>query len=523
MTERPCEDDYRAIVEHLDEGVLICDIETLRFVYANPSMCRMSGYSCDTLVGLCLSDIHPPDVLPDILAEFELQATGDKTLSTDVPLLRKDGTVNFVDVRAVSVSFGGRACLAGTFTDIPQRIQAEEAWRQVKAERERMLAELEAFVNALPGMVSAVDTEFNTIIANDAVINQFGQSHKEQVIGRKCYQVRKGLDDVCPQCAVRQAMESGTPIERYSISPEEELMGIATKAYAVPLMDTDGVVWGGVEVILDITELRIAQRELESLNENLERLVAERTSEVVEANRAKSEFLAAMSHELRTPLNSIIGFSGVMLDGLAGPLNEEQERQLAMIKTAGQHLLSLVSDILDLSKIEAGKADLTISEFPVSAALDAAVELLAPAAESKGLAVDVSEVPADAVLWTDFRALEQILVNLVANAVKFTEAGSVRIEASPIENDLISFTVIDTGIGIPDDQLAEIFDPFRQAGRTVLPGQPKGTGLGLAICARLAQRLGGTLSVTSAVGAGSTFRLEIPVRLDQSEHSTYIS
>jgi PAS domain S-box-containing protein len=513
----PDDSDFKAIVEHIAEGVLLCDIETRRFVYANPAMCRLSGYSCDELIGLGLPDIHPADVLPDLLVEFELQAVGDTVLATDVPLLLKDGTVHFVEVRSAPVMFGGRMCLAGTFTDIPQRGQAEEALRRVKLERERMLAELEAFVNALPGMVSAVDTEFNTIIANDAVINQFGQSQKEQVIGKKCYQVRKGLDDVCPQCAVSRAMESGVPTERYSTPEEEELMGMATKAYSIPLIDKDGVVWGGVEAIIDITELRTAQRELESLNENLERLVEERTSEVVEANRAKSEFLAAMSHELRTPLNSIIGFSGVLLDGLAGPLNEEQERQLAMIKTAGQHLLSLVCDILDLSKIEAGRTDLAISEFPVSAALDSAVELLGPAAESKGLTVDVSEVQADAILRTDMRALEQILINLVANAVKFTDSGSVRIEASPIENNLIRFSVIDTGVGIPDDQLAEIFDPFRQAGRTVLPGQPKGTGLGLSICSRLAGLLGGTLSVTSTVGAGSTFRLEIPARLDQSE------
>lgn len=230
------------------------------------------------------------------------------------------------------------------------------------------------------------------------------------------------------------------------------------------------------------------------------------------ANIIKSEFLASMSHELRTPLNSIIGFSSILSSGLAGELNEEQAKQIAMVHEAGEHLLALVNDILDISKIEADKFELTADEFLLLDAVSAARELTASLWRDKGLTFEIiDECPGCAVV-TDRRALDQILRNLVGNAVKFTETGGITIRTRTAQHARVSIDVIDTGIGIATQELALVFDEFHQTRKA--RNYAHGTGLGLAISRKLAGALGGEIRVSSAEGVGTTFTLTIPCALD---------
>ena len=250
--------------------------------------------------------------------------------------------------------------------------------------------------------------------------------------------------------------------------------------------------------------------------DDLEQRVAERTTELTlardraeAADRLKSTFLAAMSHELRTPLNSILGFTGILLQGRPGPLNAEQKKQLGMVQNSSRHLLGLINEVLDLSKIEAGQLEIRSEPFDLRAAIDKVVLGLAPLAEAKGLSLVARVDPDLGQVDSDRRRVEQILINLVNNAVKFTNAGSVRVEASVAEGQ-VTTSVTDTGIGIRPEDFDSLFESFRQID-SGLSRLREGTGLGLSISKKLVEMLGGEIRVESEWGVGSSFSFTLPL------------
>lgn len=290
--------------------------------------------------------------------------------------------------------------------------------------------------------------------------------------------------------------------------------------FAGSRVDYDGrvcVVGAGV----DLTERIAAEEQLRQVNENLERTVADRTEDLRQAlvhaevaDRMKSAFLATMSHELRTPLNSIIGFTGIVLQGLAGPLNDEQGKQLGMVRNSARHLLALINDVLDISKIEAGQLEVRREPFDPRASIDQVVATVGPLAAEKGLDL-VAEIEDDlGEMTADQRRVEQILLNLLSNAVKFTDEGSVRLSVATSDGGrAVRFRVVDSGIGISAEDLADLFQPFKQVD-TGIARQHEGTGLGLAICRRLATLMGGTITASSTPGVGSEFVVDLPRRSD---------
>lgn len=232
------------------------------------------------------------------------------------------------------------------------------------------------------------------------------------------------------------------------------------------------------------------------------------------ADQVKSAFLATMSHELRTPLNSIIGFTGILLQGLAGPLNPEQTKQLDMVRSSARHLLALINDVLDISKIEAGQLKVIREPFDLRASITKVAGLVQPLAEKKRLALHVQVAPELGELVSDPRRVEQILLNLLNNAIKFTETGEVQLQASVTEG-CVRIAIRDTGIGIKPPDLATLFQPFRQID-TGLTRSHEGTGLGLAICRRLADLLGGEICAQSEWGKGSVFTITLPMPSNQT-------
>lgn len=284
--------------------------------------------------------------------------------------------------------------------------------------------------------------------------------------------------------------------------------------------DDRGDVRWRIANVQDVTERRRSEGELARHREHLEELVEERTAQLREANErlaeateAKSRFLANMSHELRTPLNSVIGFSEMMLQGMAGALNAEQEKQLRMVDRAGKQLLGVVNDVLQISKLEAGRLLLEPSDFDLAALVEDVLATIRPLADEKGLPLEASVRNTATVLRTDREKLSEILVNVLANAVKFTERGSVRLDAAARGEDAV-FVVTDTGMGIAAEDIARIFGEFEQARRPAGTGRSvRGTGLGLAISKRLTEMLGGSLSVESRPGRGSSFTLRVPLVL----------
>ena len=277
---------------------------------------------------------------------------------------------------------------------------------------------------------------------------------------------------------------------------------------------TDGKTAYMFGVVQDITEQKQLEEQLGLLNAELEERVRRRTAELEEANvrlqeldRLKSMFVATTSHELRTPLNSIIGFLSMTLQGLSGELNQEQRDNLSRAHGSAMHLLSLVSDVIDITKIEAGKTEV----FPESVLLEEVIAeasgVMAADIGSRSLALEV-EVPSGTRLFTDRKRLLQCLINLLGNAVKFTEAGTIRIMAKPGE-DFLEISVSDTGIGIREKDLLKLFRPFERL-ESRLSVQAGGTGLGLYLTRKLCTDiLLGAISVQSREGEGSTFTLRV--------------
>ena len=288
---------------------------------------------------------------------------------------------------------------------------------------------------------------------------------------------------------------------------------------AIFLRNADGTLAREVHVATDNTAQRRDQELLLAERRELATRVAERTRALAEKNvelaraiRHKDEFLAAMSHELRTPLNAILGLTDAMLEGLAGTLADRQRAWLADIVTSGQHLLSVINDILDLARIDAGRFDPDLQPVVVEDLAHASVQLVMGSAIAKGVDL-TSEVPKDlGVIRTDARAARQILLNILGNAVKFTPPrGAVRLHvAAGALPGTVVFTVADEGPGIPAERVQEIFQPFVQLDGG-LDRRSEGTGLGLALAARMVRALGGGIAVESTVGVGSSFRVTLGV------------
>ena len=256
-----------------------------------------------------------------------------------------------------------------------------------------------------------------------------------------------------------------------------------------------------VSAIRDITERKHFEHELREKNAALQ-----------EASLAKDRFMAGMSHELRTPLNAIIGFTGTLLMKLPGPLTGEQEEQLRVIQSSARHLLSLINDILDLSKVESGKVDIHFEPVHVQRIIEDVATNLRHSAEQKRLTFDVSLPSEPLTISTDQRALQQIVTNLANNAIKYTEKGFVRLELERTQRNgraVVELRVTDSGIGIAKEDQPRIFEPFEQVDASTTR-RFQGVGLGLYLSNRLARIIGGRLSVESEPSKGSTFTLSLP-------------
>ena len=386
--------------------------------------------------------------------------------------------------------------------EIGEREQAEEALAE-----ERNL--LRTLIDHLPDYIFVKDTASKFIINNMAHVRVLGGKAPEDVVGKTDF-------DFFPQELASQyyadeqeILMTGQPlINRVESTIDREGRQQWLLTTKVPLRDSNGSIVRLVGISRDITELKQAEADL---------LNAKREAEA--ANLAKSEFLANMSHELRTPLNSIIGFAEVLRDGICGALNAEQMECVIDIYESGRHLLRMINDILDLSKVEAGKVELQLEEFAVASVMDAVQSIIRDMANKKRLDLRIVVPEGLPDVYADLVKFKQIMYNLLSNAVKFTpEGGSITVETECAGDEFL-ISVTDTGIGIAAENHETIFDEFKQLDSS-RARQYEGTGLGLALTKRLVELHGGRIGVESeGLGMGSKFSFTLPAKKPDAEVS----
>jgi PAS domain S-box-containing protein len=364
-----------------------------------------------------------------------------------------------------------------------------------------------AIFESISDALMVLDRHNRFVDINPAALRLINQPSAKTVIGQSTQTVMADQSALVEQ--YRDVTEAHTEIA-VSVGGEERYFDL----HISPLRNRHGELTGRVLVLREITEIKQAAAQIQAQNEalvkaNQELAIAREKAE--EANELKSQFLATMSHELRTPLNSVIGYADLMLTGLTGDLNAKQEDYIHRIMANGERLLSLINDILDISKIEAGRLDLTVKPFKPAELLGGVTTRMQSLADQKGLRLEIHLDPdLPPQLLGDQRRLDQILTNLVGNAIRFTDMGQVRVLFDTDGDGQWTMSVADTGPGIPPHALEYIFDEFRQVDGSY-QREHGGTGLGLAIVRKLAVLMQGTVHVDSEVGKGSTFRVQLPL------------
>jgi PAS domain S-box-containing protein len=391
--------------------------------------------------------------------------------------------------------------------DVTERKSAEESLRKSEEKFSKL------FLSAPAGIAVSRLSDGQFFDVNQEFERMSGY-RREEIIGRTSTELGIWLDPADRETIVRLLREQGR-VRDLELRVRAKDGNVLTERFSAETIELSGES-RILSAFVDITARKQAEQELVAYRGHLEELVKTRTAELAvakeraeSADRLKSAFLATMSHELRTPLNSIIGFTGILLQGLAGPLNEEQTKQLGMVRESSSHLLALINDVLDISKIEAGQLQVAKEPFDLREVIEKAAQTVRPMVENKGLALEVVLAPDVGTITSDRRRVEQALLNIISNAVKFTEKGGISIACETSGREL-TISVRDTGIGIKPEEMGRLFRPFQQL-QSGIGRQYEGTGLGLSISKRLVELMGGTMSVKSQWGQGSTFAITLPL------------
>ena len=512
ITEHKRVADRLAVSYHalhaISQGVVITDAQE-NITEVNAAFCQITGYLEADILGRNCRFLQGPDTDRTEVAAMRLAIAGRRPYSGELVNYRPDGEAFWAELSVAPIldAAGQVSHFIGTVRDITDRKQAEQALRI----SQRNLNDAQRVANAGSYLTNIATGRWTSTPALDAIFGIDDHFVRDIPSWNQLVAVehqQRMLDyymDVVTKADRR--FDAEYEVVRPSDGQRRWVHALGELTY-----DAQGqaVTLGGL--IQDITERKAIELELANHRLHLEELVAQRTEELSAAriqaelaSRAKSDFLANMSHEIRTPMNAIIGLNYLLRRDSCTP---EQALRLDRIDSAGQHLMSIINDILDLSKIEAGRVQLEHSNFHLSAVLDNVHSIVGESARAKGLVVEVDRNAVPGWLRGDATRLRQALLNFAGNAVKFTERGSITLSAMLLEDRgdelLVRFAVADTGIGIDAAQQARLFLPFEQADASTTR-RYGGTGLGLAITRRLAQLMGGEAGVTSQQGAGSTF------------------
>lgn len=465
-----------------------------KFIMINQTELNWLGYSKEEIIGQPFIKFVTAESLITFQNNFPVFLKQGWINDLEFMLVRKDGSTFPVLVSATAIrdEAGKLVMSRSTVTDITERKQAEQKLQI----RESYLS---AIIENQPGLIWLKDKVGRFLAVNSAFAHSCGKEKPEMLQGLNDLDIypadlaqRYRYDDA-------EIMREGKPrIVEEPVMDKGERRWFET--FKTPVYDQQGAVIGTTGFSRNITDRKQSEEALQMAYSELERAI-----------RVKDEFLASMSHELRTPLNAILGLSEILIGQYGGPLNERQLRSMITIEKSGRHLLELITDILDLSKLEAKQMTLDQSFVAVSDICEASLLFIKELAQKKNIRLRSTLDPEVILIWADGRRLRQMLINLLSNAVKFTpEQGTIELKVSgnPLQKTA-SFSISDTGIGISAENIGRLFQPFVQL-ESKLNRQNQGTGLGLALVRRMAELHGGNIKVESEVGKGSIFTITLP-------------
>lgn len=498
-----------SILQASPDGICVIDTEST-IQMANQSMLQMFGYSLDEIMGqnvkmLMMDEIaHEHDhYIERIVWGREPKLIGQG--SREVEGRKKDGSTFPMDLSVAMIGSGKEALFVGILRDITERIAMQEKAKEQAAFQAALL-------DAVPNPIFVKDVNQTFTAMNRAYEEAFG-IRREDYIGTSTLDANYVPEEVREEWnrSDQELIDKGgyTREEltaRFADNRDHDVLSMR-RTFELGSDATGGM----LGILIDISDRKEMEREMEIAREQAE-----------SANETKSAFLANMSHELRTPMNAIIGYAEMLKEDAEDDENEEIIPDLEHIITAGRHLLQLINDVLDISKIEAGRMDLYLEDFDIATMISDAASTVTTLVEKNNNVLDIQVEENLGSMHADLTKVRQIVFNLVSNAAKFTSDGKVGIEASAVDiggQAFIRLAVTDTGIGIPEEKLEHIFEEFSQADNSTTRNYG-GTGLGLALVRKFARMMGGDIRVESTAGEGSAFVLEVPARVVETGKSS---
>ncbi|WP_292487077.1 PAS domain-containing sensor histidine kinase [Methanohalobium sp.] len=485
---------YRLLFESADDAIFILDSDYNNLGYivdANQKAAEMHGYSLDEILNMHITDLNSKDSADDYPKRIQKIVNG-KWFKGELTHQTKDGTIFLVEANSVSVELDGHKYILTIERDITERKVTEN--KLVESEK-RFRTLVEQAVDA----IIVHDFDGDIIYVNELACEDLGYT-KSELLSMNITDIDPNAIDI--DIAREKYWDNLSPNSSHRIETSYKCKDGTVYPVEVKItrIDLDGEP-AIIGFSRDISVRKVAEDNL--INAKLE---------AESANQVKTEFIANVSHELRTPLTSVIGFSNVLLNGKLGELNVHQEKYLNKIYNSGQNLLDLVNDLLDLSKIESGNFKIDWNKVDIHKLIDEQISTLYPFVSEKGLNLDKKFYSDMRYIYADELKLKQVIYNLLYNAIKFTNEGSIDIKVNQTKNDY-KFSIIDTGVGIPENKQQEIFESFKQVDSSSTR-RYSGTGLGLTLAKRLVEMHGGDIEVESELSSGSKFTFTIPKHTD---------
>jgi PAS domain S-box-containing protein len=500
------EGQYRLLIDAAPDGIIVVD-GSGKIILVNGQAERMFGYPRAELIGSAIEALIParfhanhPQHVASYIHEPRTRPMGS---GLELAGRRKDGTEFPVEISLSPIRTEERMLVSAAIRDVSDR-------KRIEAEARRANAFLLSAVDSIQDAFVLYDEEDRIVLVNSTFRDMLGRSLRGPVVGRRFTElVERVIEDRLFDLGEESPVDFRRRWAGYHRLPDGAFEVRTHTGRVLRIVDRPTAEHGTVSLMVDMTEDYVRADELRR---------ARSTAEA--ASAAKSDFLSSMSHELRTPLNAVLGFAQLLQRDRKEPLSARQLERIDHVLHGGEHLLKLIDEVLDLSRIEAGGVTISTEPVTVPEVLHEVITTLEPMAQRAGVSVALAALPSSTpVVIADRTRLAQILMNFGSNAIKYNkQGGHVRFEVTHAA-DVLRMTVVDDGIGIPERQRAKIFEPFHRAGQETGPIQ--GTGIGLAISKRLAALMQGTVGFSSETNQGSAFWVEVPIDKNAAPHLTH--